>query len=235
MSAVVAVFPSGSIVSYEVSQCLLQEKYVEVLMGISSNGAYEDLTDPDSFHILVNNAPHIDDSELTWKLFWNRLPVQPTHLILTNDLAVLWASRMRENNVWSDSIRVMAPPTAINDIAFNKLKTYQCWPEISPRLYPNSEVNQWYVKPVVGHSSIGCRYIDEVEAAKLHEDKNLVVCEGLSKDALEYTVECYGQELIGARIREKNLWRVQCPYSHWSCYSWHKYDIRTTARIHYRI
>jgi hypothetical protein len=110
---------------------------------------------------------------------------------------------MRENNVWSDSIRVMAPPTAINDIAFNKLKTYQCWPEISPRLYPNSEVNQWYVKPVVGHSSIGCRYIDEVEAAKLHEDKNLVVCEGLSKDALEYTVECYGQELMGARIREK--------------------------------
>ena len=75
MSAVVAVFPSGSIVSYEVSQCLLQEKYVEVLMGISSNGAYDDLTDPDSFHILVNNAPHIDDSELTWKLFWNRLPV----------------------------------------------------------------------------------------------------------------------------------------------------------------
>lgn len=93
----------------------------------------------------------------------------------------------------------------INVVAFDKRKTYQMWPEISPRLYPNQEVNQWFVKPAVGHSSIGCRYITEAEAAELFKDGSLVVCEGLDRSAPEFTVECYGQELIGARIREHTV------------------------------
>ena len=85
------------------------------------------------------------------------------------------------------------------------MKTSLMWPVISPRLYPNEEVNQWFVKPAVGHSSMGCKYITKAEAAELHRDTSLVVCEGLDVSAPEYTVECYGQELIGARIREQTI------------------------------
>jgi len=203
MSAVVAVFPSGSLVSYEVSESLLQDKYVRILMGISSHCAHGDRTDPFSFNIVILDAPHmLRDSESTWEEFWRGLPVQPTHLVLTNDMAVGWADRMRNSNIWNDGLKIMAPPTAINDIAFNKMKTYTLWPDISPRLFPNDDVKQWYVKPAVGHSSIGCRYIDKAEAALLSKDEDLVVCEGLDESTPEYTVECYGSELIGARVRE---------------------------------
>lgn len=148
----------------------------------------------------------MDDSPSTWASFWQNLPERPTHLIPTNDMAVHWAARMREENVLgNDGLKIMAPTSTINIVAFNKMKTYQMWPNISPRLYPNEEVKQWFVKPAVGHSSIGCKYITEAEAAELHKDPSLVVCEGLDKSAPEYTVECYGQELIGARIREHTV------------------------------
>ena len=112
MSAVVAVFPSGSMVSYEVSKSLLYEKYVKCLMGISSNNPHCDPSDHDSFNIIVWNAPHMEDSLLKWASFWQNLPERPTHLVPTNDMAVCWAARMREENVFgNDGLKIMAPPS----------------------------------------------------------------------------------------------------------------------------
>jgi len=99
-------------VSYEVSKSLLYEKYVKCLMGISSNNPHCDPSDHDSFNIIVWNAPHMEDSLLKWASFWQNLPERPTHLVPTNDMAVCWAARMREENVFgNDGLKIMAPPS----------------------------------------------------------------------------------------------------------------------------
>ena len=102
MDAVVAVFPSGSMVSYEVAIALLQDKYVKCLMGISSCSPHSDPSDVISFNTMVWNAPHVNDSLLMWTSFWRDLPERPTHLIPTNDMAVQWAARMNEVNAFGD-------------------------------------------------------------------------------------------------------------------------------------
>lgn len=195
---IVGVFPSGSLVSYEVCKSLLHDKKVDGVIGITSNSHGNDVTDVESFNKVVYDSPSIYSDKKSWDDFLPKLGL--THIIFTTDTSIHWAANNTE--LWG-TIKAMIPTLDICDVILNKRKTYERWPAISPLLYPNDDVSRWYEKPSIGHSSIGCRYISKSENLKeLSKNANNIICEGIDECEDEYTVECYGSELIGVRRRD---------------------------------
>jgi hypothetical protein len=195
--AVVVLFPAGSLVAYECALSLKNDKSISKLIGVSSNSKGDDVTDTQSFDHVLYNAPKMSE-EL--KEFILGLEQEITHFIPVTDDAVFWAAKWNEEE--GRKPRIMAPSAFVCSIVFDKLATYRKFPYISPRLYPNADVKDWYVKPRRGHSAIGCHSVGNDPVDIIH-DPELVVCEELHGP--EYTVECYGSELLG--VRERHITR----------------------------
>lgn len=195
--AVVVLFPAGSLVAYECALSLKNDKSISKLIGISSNSKGDDVTDDQAFDHVIYNAPKMSE-EL--KGFILGLDHEVTHFIPVTDDAVFWAAKWNEEE--GRKPRIMAPSVFVCNIVFDKLATYRMFPDISPRLYPNADVKDWYVKPRSGHSAIGCHSVKDDPVDIIH-DPELVVCEELHGP--EYTVECYGSQLLG--VRERHITR----------------------------
>lgn len=192
---IVAIFPSGSLVSYECALALRHDKCIRAVVGISSNCPGQDVTDVEGFDRVEFNAPTMGPA---LRRFFRTLQPPITHLVPTTDDAVRWAAEWQEDLEDRPPFHIMAPGLDVCSVAFDKRSTYERLPSISPRLYPDNAVQSWYVKPRRGHSAIGCRPLLKHEhPASVSDD--MVVCEFL--DGPEYTVECYDRELLGARER----------------------------------
>jgi SAM-dependent methyltransferase len=190
MRFIVALFPCASLTANDMAYAL-RDKYIEKIIGITSNSPGEDVTAA-CFDEIIYKAPTIEHHVRDWMDFLRAIRV--THMLPTNDAAVSFMAGLQQH---IPHIRFMTPKLPVCCV-MNKKWTYRQWPDISPRLYPHPEVTQWYLKPAVGHSSIDCRHATEHDYP-LADDARWVVCEYLPGP--EYTVECMGSELLGVRQR----------------------------------
>lgn len=193
MSAVVAIFPCASLTAYGIAYGLKNNKHIHRIVGITSNGEHCDVTDVESFDTILYNVKRPCGDFGVWHNLLRKHNI--THVIPANDDAVQLFS-----GITGGPTKYMVPDKELCIIVHNKKLTYAMWPEISPAIYPNSTIENWYIKPSVGHSAQGCRPAtknDDLDTLTNHTD--WVVCEQLY--GAEYTVECMGGELVGARER----------------------------------
>lgn len=192
----IALFPSGSLVCEGILNSLVGNKHVSSIVGFTSNPRLTDTTNESRYNQVVYNTPNVTSDIKEWLDIFRLYDI--THAIPTNDVAVELFSKLQQH---IHNVRFMAPTdTQIYQLIHDKMNTYTKWPEISPRLYPNTEVTRWYIKPRVGHSSIGCRRVtSEWDLTEAINNEEYIVCEEIDGD--EYTIECMKGKIVCIRKR----------------------------------
>lgn len=182
----VALFPCGALPASDIARRLKHIKQVDEIIGLSSASDKETERSYEGFFTqVIYDLPTMDKS-FELDNFIRMLPPLLTHLIPCNDDAVRFLSPINGKH---SNIRVMAPSSDIIHWCFDKELTYLKFPTISPKIM---NLCQLFQKPKIGHSSIGATNF-------VAPDNSVIVTERL--EGSEYTVQCFGQHILGVRKR----------------------------------
>jgi hypothetical protein len=117
-----------------------------------------------------------------------------------NEIALLTLKRHEH-----ELCKVIGPSLETVEICNSKLETYIALKDVvkipehrhdTPYQYPV------FVKPIVGHSGLGCRVInDDTEMATVHDDYNNLFLEYLP--GREYTIDCFAGQYAEGRERKR--------------------------------
>lgn len=195
MAMNVLVFPCGSEIGLEIHRSLVNKKGI-TLFGMSSvddHGRYV-------YENYIGGCPMINEHgfvEFAMRVIdQNKIDV----IYPANDatLLILKASEL-------DLCKVVGPSLETVEICNSKLETYIALKDVVkipehrhdyPYQYPV------FVKPIVGHSGIGCRVInDDTEMATVHDDYNNLFLEYLP--GREYTIDCFADQYAEGRERKR--------------------------------
>ncbi len=202
----ILVFPCGTEIGLDIYNAVKYSRYFHLigLNSVDDHGrfVYEDY---------IGVAPFITDER--FKDFLTGI-IKDRHIdaiFPTNDLVISVICGMREEL----ECEVIAPPTETTAICLSKKKTYALLKDTVrvPKVYEDYDVDSYpvFVKPDVGHSSIGTEKICDGtrlrEADPFGNDK--IVVEYLPGE--EYTIDCFSNskgELLFCKARSRNRTRI---------------------------
>lgn len=191
----VLVFPCGSEIGLEIHRALTGKKGIN-LIGLSSvddHGRYV-------YESYIGGCPMVDDIDFKNKIHGLVIDLHIDVVYPANDVALLWLKRLEP----LIGCKVVGPSLGTVEICNSKLETYIALKDIvkvpegrhdTPYQYPV------FVKPIVGHSGIGCRIVNnEAEMATVHDDYNNMFIEYLP--GREYTIDCFADQYAEGRERK---------------------------------
>ena len=196
----ILVFPCGSELGLDIYYSIRYSTYFKPI-GLSSCGdhgkfVYEDY---------IEGAPYIDDDSFADYL---KKIVKERHIdavFPATDSAILRIKEIEEEL----GCKVISSPIETVRICTSKRLTYKKLDGVVriPKLYDKETITTYpvFVKPDIGHSSIGARLIvnaDQLDQALLENDR-LIVMENLPGE--EYTIDCLTDEgqLLFCRARTR--------------------------------
>jgi len=194
----ILLLPATTLVASDVAASLRFNRHVRSIVGLT-----RDMIDENASRVplndmnVVKHMPAFCDKQAAIEMVVKTVRTYGiTHVIPTNDAASQFVSHLS----LGAAVRIMTPPPHVSKYAFDKLATYNEFPELSPRQPAYFTENACYVKPRCGHSSIGCRVVaDALDFSTCVDDDRLVVVERLR--GYEYTVDCFGHVIVCVRRR----------------------------------
>lgn len=196
----VLVFPCGTEIGLEIHNALRFSKDIE-LFGASSVDDHGKLV----YKNYINNVPFINDENFLDSI--NEIIKKNSIDIIfpAHDDVVLGLAKIKKDL----ACETINSPYETCDVCRSKSKTYDLFPEISPKQYKMpSAVKQFpvFLKPDAGQGSQGVVVANNMEELIFHvnENKALIVLELLP--GKEYTVDCFTDKngkLLFTGMRER--------------------------------
>lgn len=191
----VLVFPCGSEIGLEIHRALTGKKDIN-LIGLSSvddHGRYV-------YENYLGGCPMADHIDFKNKIHGLVIDLRIDVIYPAND-AVLLRLKELEQHI---GCKVIGPSLETVEICNSKLETYIALKDVvkipehrhdAPYQFPV------FVKPIIGHSGIGCLVINnEAEMATVHDDYNNLFLEYLP--GREYTIDCFADQYAEGRERK---------------------------------
>jgi predicted ATP-grasp superfamily ATP-dependent carboligase len=189
------VFPCGSEIGLEIHRSLVNKKGI-TLFGMSSvddHGRYV-------YENYLSGCPFVTHDEFIdhVKMVVDKYKIDVIYP--ANEITLLAFKRYE-----AELCKVIGPSLETVEICNSKLETYIALKGIvkipeyrhdTPHQYPV------FIKPIVGHSGIGCRVInDDTEMATVRDDYNNLFLEYLP--GREYTIDCFADQYAEGRERKR--------------------------------
>lgn len=190
----VLVFPCGSEIGLEIHRALTGKKGINLfgLSSIDDHGRYV-------YENYVGGCPFIDHIDFKNKIHGLVIDLRIDVIYPANDAALL---RLKELEPYI-GCRVIGPSLETVEICNSKLETYIALKDVvkipehrhdTPYQFPV------FVKPIVGHSGIGCRLVKTNEEMSVISDYDNLFLEHLP--GREYTIDCFADQYAEGRERK---------------------------------
>lgn len=188
----VLVFPCGSEIGLEIHRALTGKKGINLfgLSSIDDHGRY--------VYENLNYCPMIDDANFIDHIKWQVKEYNIDVIYPANDAALL---KMKQHE--HQLCKVVGPSLETVEICNSKLETYIALKDVvkipdhrhdTPYQFPV------FVKPIVGHSGIGCRLVTTDAEMSVISDYDNMFLEYLP--GREYTIDCFADQYAEGRERK---------------------------------